>query len=317
MFSELFKIRLVLISFLLILLFTLNGVSIAQDISGCLTCHKYPGLLRRDDSGHLIILHIDEKRWADTPHAELGCKECHDQITKVPHTGILDVSCSTDCHEDGKEGWVEKEKLDLSIFHAKEQSYLSSIKDDLSCMICHPMYPHHENTMVRSFLNLHTAFVECTACHVNRDSLKTQLSYAWNNTENAEYRGNSFGTFLNPTVAKGKKKDTLVRIAAMTKVDGALKPFHESQDISRAKLYVVKEKSMGEEEKKKELEFFHRHTAKKESSVACNECHSEQTVLPLKELGYDEKKIKDNKFLNIKRLVTKYKVFYLPNFLAR
>jgi hypothetical protein len=68
---------------------------------------------------------------------------------------------------------------------------------------------------------------------------------------------------------------------------------------------------------KEKLTYFHRNVDKKEISVACNECHAADSILNFKKLGFDEKKTKDLIYINIKGLVTKYKVFYFPKLFER
>ena len=88
-------------------------------------------------------------------------------------------------------------------------------------------------------------------------------------------------------------------------------------DTARAKAYLGKEKNLKPDAKKKELAYFHKDIEKKEISVACNECHSSNSILDYNKLGFDEKKTKDLIYLNIKGLVTKYKTFYLPHLFDR
>ena len=60
---------------------------------------------------------------------------------------------------------------------------------------------------------------------------------------------------------------------------------------------------------------FHRHIAKKEISVARDECHSKHSILDFRHLGFDPKKTHNLMMLNIKGLVTKYETFYFPQML--
>ncbi|HDK17151.1 MAG TPA: hypothetical protein ENG75_04335 [Nitrospirae bacterium] len=68
-------------------------------------------------------------------------------------------------------------------------------------------------------------------------------------------------------------------------------------------------------EKDKELEYFHKDIAKKEISIACSECHSLDGIMDYEKLGFDEKKARQLKTINIKGLITKYDIFYLPQML--
>ena len=85
-----------------------------------------------------------------------------------------------------------------------------------------------------------------------------------------------------------------------------------TQDTLAAKEFMRAGNSLTAEVKKQKLSYFHRDIERKEISVACNECHSTEGILDFKKLGFDEFKTKHLIYINIKGLVTKYKVFYFP-----
>lgn len=284
----------------------------ALDEGGCLTCHQYPGLVRLKKTNGFKALHIDETKYFNSPHGKLRCKQCHITVAKVPHTDETKVDCTTECHKGDKE---KKLPADYSLegFHKEEQSFLVSVQDESSCRACHTLYPHSNNNLVRGFLNLHAGFMFCEVCHIKRDKFNN-LTYEWYNTENAEFSGKPYGTYYNPQTGEARKNEHfLSRIAAFTTEKGKKRQLINTRDTAGAKAFVTKEKSMQPDKKEKELEYYHRDTERKEISVACNECHSENSILKFKKLGFDEKKTKDLTYLNIKGLVTKYKTFYLPN----
>jgi hypothetical protein len=284
----------------------------AMDNEGCLTCHQYPGLAIHEKSGTMKVLHIDEAKYIGSPHGELACKECHKKIVKVPHTGVSEVDCTTECHQKDKEKIVTSKKA-LNNFHKKEQSCITSLKDRSSCGVCHPLYPHSKNNIVRAFLNLHTGFMLCEVCHMKKDEFKG-LSYEWMGSETAAFSGEPFGTHFNPELGKASKsKNFISRVAAFGTKEGKKQLLINTWDVAKAKEYLETEKSLTPGEKTGKLDLFHKDIAKKEISVACNECHSENSILDYTKLGFEEKKIKDLIYLNIKGLVTKYKVFYFPN----
>jgi hypothetical protein len=74
---------------------------------------------------------------------------------------------------------------------------------------------------------------------------------------------------------------------------------------------------MTPQEKKKQLKYFHRDIEKEEVNLACNECHSPEGILDFERLGFDPKRTKDLQYMNLKSLVTKYDVFYLPNLFGK
>jgi len=288
-----------------------TGSSLAMDPEGCLTCHQYPGLATVKEDKTLSILHIDESRYTASSHGKFACRKCHTTIEKIPHTGQLQVDCTTECHLTDKEKRLVA-KHPLSRFHRKEQSAITTLQDPSSCRICHELYPHSENNMVRGLLNLHTGFMVCEVCHLNKAKFPGAY-FDWNGAEIAEFSGEPYGTFYNPNLKKARKsKHFISRISVFLPVGGQKKSLVNTQDSVEAKDFVRSVTSLMPAEKEKRLEFFHRNINRKEISVACDECHSASSILDFQKLGFDEKTTNNLVNLNIKGLVTKYKTFYFP-----
>jgi hypothetical protein len=290
------------------------AVCFALDEGGCLTCHQYPGLVRHEKNDGLKVLHIDEAKYARSAHGKIDCRKCHIRITQVPHTGEIAVNCNTECHLKIK----EKDRVrnyPLKSFHKNEQSFITRLDDETACRVCHPLYPHSENKLVRALLNMHTGFMLCEVCHFKKEGIAS-VTYDWNNTENATFSGEPFGTFYNPKTAKTLTSEHFIsRIAVFAKDDGHRELVIDSEDIRQAKEFVLTEKKLTADQKAKALDYFHRQTAKKEISVACDECHSSKSILNFRQLGFDEKTTNHLILLNIKGLVTKYETFYFPQVL--
>lgn len=284
----------------------------ATDGGACLFCHKYPGLVTYESRDRLKALHINEEQYAQSPHGKASCKDCHVDIVKVPHTGITGVTCFTDtCHQQDK-ATIATDSATLRVLHQAEQSHIVSLEENSSCRVCHPLYPHSENNVVRAFLNMHTGFMLCEVCHIKRDTFAT-LTYEWDDSGTPVFSGKPYGSYYTPQSKRTRATEgSLSRITVFVANEGT-KPLASSEDVSASREFLENETRMDQEEKKKQLDYFHRQTARKEISVACHECHSEQTILDYRKLGFDEKKTKDLMYLNIRGLVTKYKTFYFPN----
>lgn len=298
---------------------TLGGVlflpaaqtAFAMDPDGCLTCHQYPGMVTSENTRDIKILHIDEARYLSSAHGRLACKQCHSAVQKVPHTGDTEVTCTTQCHQSDAEQRKVR-NTPLQNFHHKEQSAIARLDDTSSCRVCHPLYPHSRNNMVRALLNLHTGFLVCSVCHLKKENYP-DCYYDWNPSENAEYIGEPFGTFYNPKLKQARKsKHFLSRIAVFTDVQGKKRSLINTWDTAEAKAFSLNQKNLSAEAQKNRLAFFHRDINRKEISVACNECHSEKSILDFKKLGFDEITHNNLVNLNIKGLVTHYKTFYFP-----
>jgi hypothetical protein len=304
--------QILFLSLILALYFLSLGTSnsFGLDEDGCLTCHQYPGLVRLEKNDGIKVLHIAEEKYFNSPHGKLRCTECHTAIAKVPHTGETNTDCTTQCHQEDA---AKIRNYPLKTLHNKEQSYIVSLKVGSSCRTCHPIYPHSENQMVRAFLNMHTGYMFCEVCHINRGKFN-RLVYDWKDTENADFSGEPFGTYFNPRTNKALKTDEhfISRIAVFSLEGDKKKELIDLEDATGAREFMAVKNKLQPEVAKEKLTYFHRNVEKKEISVACNECHSADSILDFEKLGFDQKKTKDLRYINIKGLVTKYKVFYFP-----
>jgi len=284
----------------------------ALDEEGCLTCHRYPGFVRHEKADGFKVLHVDEALFMDSDHGTIRCGQCHTTVVKVPHTGETEVNCSTACHPD-PDIREAIEGFDLQDFHQDEQSFITRLDDNSSCRICHPLYPHSENRVVRGFVNMHTGFMLCEVCHLKRAKFKNPV-YEWTDTENADFSGEPFGTFFKPRAAGHREGEHFIsRIAVYLQEKDRKRPLMNTWDNRQAQEYVQKEKILTPSEKQRQLDFFHRDIERKEISVACNGCHAADSILDFEQLGFDEKKTSRLINLNVKGLVTKYEVFYFPH----
>jgi len=290
------------------------SVSFALDEGGCLTCHRFPGLVRQAGDDGFKVLHIDEARYVRSAHGKTDCRQCHTRVTKVPHTGEISVNCNTKCHLEIK----QKDRIKnfpLKSIHKQEQSFIKRLDDETACRVCHPLYPHSENKLVRALLNMHTGFMLCEVCHLKKESV-ADCTYDWNDTENATFSGEPFGTYYNPKTDKSPTSEHFIsRIAVFAKDNGNRVLVIDSKDVRQADEFLLKEKSLSTDQKTQALDYFHRQIAKKEISVACDECHSSHSILNFRHLGFDPKKTHNLMVLNIKGLVTKYETFYFPQML--
>jgi hypothetical protein len=85
----------------------------------------------------------------------------------------------------------------------------------------------------------------------------------------------------------------------------------QMQDAPLAQDYVkVRDKLTPEQRDGVKNKF---HVNVKPKGHDCNDCHSKDSILDYKKLGFAENRIVDLEQLNIKGLITKYKEFYLPN----
>ena len=293
------------------ILLLLAGPAMARDEDGCLTCHRFPGMVCYEKNQALKVLHIDETKYMASAHGRFKCTSCHTTISKVPHTGDRNVQCATKCHQ-GRESKPLPRNYPLDGFHKPEQSFITRLDEKTSCRVCHRLYPHQDNKLVRGFLNMHVGFMGCEVCHLNNQN-HNGIRYRWQDSENASFSGTPFGTIFNPQRRQtGQSGHFISRIAAFAIKDGRRKFLANTWDTAAAAAYQGLRNTLPKKEQAERLQFFHRDTAKKEISVACEQCHSANGMLDYVKLGFGTKKARQLENLDIKGLVTKYETFYLP-----
>lgn len=309
--------RAVVVISILVLSFTLGrGNGVAMDEGGCLTCHQYPGLTRPEKPDGFKVFHIDENRYLLSPHGKIDCRKCHSTMHKVPHVGETAVNCNKECHLTEKDKKLIAD-YDFKTLHSQEKSYLTRLEDGSSCNECHDLYPHRSNELARAFINMHIGFMTCETCHINREKFNT-LKYDWTSLETAEFAGKPFGARFNPKIGAALKSAHFIsRIAVFSVKNREKKQMLNTWDTQKAREYLAREKNLTPDEREERLRYFHQDIHKKEISVTCDECHSKHSILDFKQLGFSEKKATDLIYLNIKGLVTKYKVFFFPEMFQR
>jgi hypothetical protein len=328
--------ELLIAALIIILLAPVSGKAV--DLGGCLTCHRYPGLVKMEKPGNIKVLHVDEEIHLASAHGMVDCRKCHPTVTQVPHTGETKVNCTTECHLEDK-AKIDSLPPEYYIdYHKLERFAITRLDDTSSCRVCHPLYPHSNNKKVRALLNMHTGFMLCEVCHLKKEDLD-HLQFSWKEPEHFEYAGEPYGTIthhtghnsnrviqemlkmspeiIKPKAQTGKNGALISRIALFSKNGGNKKILMNTKDCDMAKEYMSKESSLSEKEKKESFELFHKDIARKEVSVACNECHVPDGMIDFAKLGFNESTSNDLKYLNIKSLVTKYETFYFPNLFGR
>jgi len=327
-----FTIRLSIIGLLLLC----NSTSHAMDRGGCLTCHRYPGLVKYEKPDKFKVLHIDEDKYLLTSHAKTECRECHPKTVQIPHTNVTEVECTVKCHVADKAKIDSIDRSYLINFHKEQKFAITRLDDESSCRVCHPLYPHSQHNKVRALLNMHTGFMLCEVCHI-RDRTQANLFYDWKKPEGVEFTGEPYGTHEMKEGTDTEKSDAVIskmlkllddtkepaegakarhfisRIAVYRTDNGKNKLMMNTEDNQKAGEFIKNEKKLSKADREKDMIFFHRHIAKKEISVACDECHSPKGIMDFRKLGFSESKANDLQYLNIKGLITKYDTFYIPN----
>lgn len=187
------------------------------------------------------------------------------------------------------------------------------------CFYCHGDFPHFQERMIRTLLNMHTQFLGCMTCHADPEKIaEDSITLKWLNYSDIEVSGPLFGTdydkstgFLIPTddyfskivpYLSSDKGDKLIEI---TEDDPLAIDFVKVQDQLKGRDRAAVKKSL--------------HELVSPVGRFCTKCHTqeEKSFIPFNELGFSRNRINDLTNLNIIGLVQKYKQFYMPDIMER
>lgn len=77
---------------------TSNVTQAAEEELNCLICHKHRGLSRIDEKGKFRLFYINNELFESGPHRRNKCKDCHQDIDRIPHRPAKKVDCTQECH---------------------------------------------------------------------------------------------------------------------------------------------------------------------------------------------------------------------------
>jgi hypothetical protein len=179
------------------------------------------------------------------------------------------------------------------------------------CFICHSDYPHSKNKKVRSILNMHTQFFVCESCHI-KEKLGEGIFYKWYSPVAENPQGPFFGTSYDPQTGNLEPvKDKFSKIAAYFRKGIRLELAIQHQDAPLARDFMKVRDKLTPEQREGVKNQFHQNI--KPKGHECKACHSKQSILNFKRLGFSEKRTADLEQLNITGMLAKYEQFYLPD----
>jgi len=131
-------------SIFIIFVFLITTICYAVDDENCLLCHKYRTLSRIDKDGRTRLFYVNDSLFHSSVHGKIKCKECHNQITKIPHEENTKVNCLNECHiiEPTSEKRFSHEKVKKALMnsiHNPSNPYVNNHdeKDFPECVDCH------------------------------------------------------------------------------------------------------------------------------------------------------------------------------------
>lgn len=122
----------------------------------CFLCHGDPSASVTQADGTVVSLFVEEERYLQSKHAEVGCISCHIDIDEVPHpTDLEPVDCSV-CHADVSEMYA-KSLHGISVENADPLAP--------SCADCHTAHDIRSPDDPKSPTNPINIPSMCARCH--------------------------------------------------------------------------------------------------------------------------------------------------------
>ena len=179
------------------------------------------------------------------------------------------------------------------------------------CFICHSDYPHSKNKKIRSILNMHTQFFVCESCHI-KEKEGEGIFYKWYSPFDENPKGPFIGTSYDPQTGNlVEVKDKFSKITAYFRKGVRLELAIQHQDAPLAMDFMKVRDKLTPEQREGVKNQFHQDI--KPKGHECKDCHSKQSILNFKRLGFSEDRIVDLEQLNITGMLTKYEQFFLPD----
>ena len=174
------------------------------------------------------------------------------------------------------------------------------------CGSCHGDMPHSQIKEIRAFLNMHSFFIGCQACHVKlKDEEKTGI-YKWYSRETGE--------IVPSPVVGGASGAYTAKIVPFIKINGKISRIDTEEKINFVNEYRERENSLTQNQKLQAKSVIHQIIAKQPH--ICSDCHQkENPLLPLADLGYPKERIDSIISTEAVGMIDKYTEFYMPRML--
>lgn len=182
------------------------------------------------------------------------------------------------------------------------------------CYYCHGDFPHFEQRMIRTLLNMHTQFIGCMTCHTDPEKInEDSIELRWLNYSGIDITGPRFGLeYDGDTGYLAYTDDLYSKIVPYLQESGTEKLLEIRESDPSAIDFVKVQGRLDGQAKDILKKSFHRNVSSK--GRFCTKCHTEEdkSFIPFRELGFSDRRVNELTSLNIIGLVQKYKKFYMP-----
>lgn len=189
-------------------------------------------------------------------------------------------------------------------FHWYEPPTGLPMANRASCMLsgCHSNLPHQRDVEIRAYMNMHTAFLTCEACHFAKpeDDIRN-VRFDWFDhglTNDPLAKAPAMGTSRDPKTGSLVGMDNYARkIAPLLERDGKREWVFTPASDPRALEYERVRNRLTPEMTARMTAEFHRNIAPR--GPACDQCHTGKGLLDYKALGFSPDRAKELEMLRV------------------
>lgn len=213
----------------------------------------------------------------------------------------------------------DRKSEQLRHFHNMPQTDPITLGKKTVCFYCHGDYPHSKKPMVRSLMNMHTQFVGCMTCHFNEEKVpENRVALRWLNYSGIAVKGEPFGTDVDPVSGDLLKTDDFYsKIVPYQLIDGKQVLMEIPETAPEAQEFLAIRGRISEQDRDSIKKTFH--ASINPVGRFCTRCHApeKESFIPLRALGFSDKRIAAVTNVNIVGIVQKYREFYLPTIFTK
>lgn len=184
-------------------------------------------------------------------------------------------------------------------FHVSEEPISTDVSTAPMCLRCHGNFCHNKSEMFRSYYNMHTFFISCEACHI-RVEQGSEITFKWYDDKSGKELMSVSGEYQN----YGAK------IIPVKKVGRSLERLDKFPEETLALDFMKNKDTYAAEQKEAIKKQLMKHISPK--PVMCEECHSTQSYLNYRDLGYNETRSEELSRIEIVKMIKEYNDFKFP-----
>jgi hypothetical protein len=147
--------------------------ALALDEESCLLCHQFDSLAYAESaSAEVRHFEVDPALWSQSVHGKVACRDCHRDVTTLPHGPVKPVDCGVTCHViDPSSNRPFSHQREIERFrasvHGRGAAQDPYAADRPTCLTCHSnrLFAAYEGAWGATDAMVQETLTRCRGCH--------------------------------------------------------------------------------------------------------------------------------------------------------